>query len=999
MSVHNVGEELLTNHGILMFDASTERWHPSSDGRALKHIQVNIACAFADCNIKLRPPLVHCSRCKHATYCSHDCFLKSEHELECLILPVVACPPDQTPDAAEDTKAMNTSSQAIAEPSATDLKVWQDAAIKISELSEVGDTRAMAAMESLAMQAAQNTRSAFPETAAAIYGNLGRCFAELGQLTKAVDLRQQEIVIYKELCDATREGRARLELGSCYARLGLHIQAFELLGQAKTLAQGTAPLAPDLILTDEQQTTPYTKLLNKVQELQEKHDWRTLAAMQGEALQAAENMCDAAPDNAEFIYSNFGWCNYNLANFEVAINLFERARSICDSTVDQSGQARAATQIGMCYLALGQGEKSLEMLHHRLTILERTGDRASQANVNHRLGNCHYQKGLYERAISLHLRALDLFREMCNRAGEASACIGLGNCYRHQDVVKAFEMLELAFSIFSDIGDCAGKASAYASLAKCYSKIGQHSKAVELHRKTVAILQELDKYRVEEGTAYSDLGAALAELGDSQAAVCALSRSLRIFQHLEEYVGDHDEQRVSFFEQHQTTYQLMQGLLLGHLGQPGWALAVAEQAKARSLAHRLGVRDRSQGASDFEYEDMCKMWWSEVQQQARAEGGETRTLEFSFLIDGTLAIWVLSGKGELLCSVTTPSPDPQGKGMAIQQLLAEVRKSLNVQGRNAMVSRPEEGEEEVRSLQRGIKCKVCQLKFNQCTCARPNVRESSLRELYQVLIAPVEAHLKGSPELLIVPHRELFEVPWAALMSANGNYLIQDYVIRLAPSLLVARQAADKVQQHKTEKIGHVLVVGNPLPTRPEYESLPYAEQEAQHVEDILTQAKVEVLQQHSFRSDQRPRATKTNVKASLEGARWVHFSCHGDIDTDSLVLASANDHVLPGGFPLVLSDLRWQMVDPSQSLYESGVWDQNSDLSMQEVQGNEKMAGVRLGYGATVVLSACNSGRGDIKSEGVVGLARSFLLANAAATVVSLWAVSSLLQCMDNQY
>jgi len=50
--------------------------------------------------------------------------------------------------------------------------------------------------------------------------------------------------------------------------------------------------------------------------------------------------------------------------------------------------------------------------------------------------------------------------------------------------------------------------------------------------------------------------------------------------------------------------------------------------------------------------------------------------------------------------------------------------------------------------------------------------------------------------------------------------------------------------------------------------------------------------------------------------------------------------------------------------------------------------ASLRLGAGSTVVLSACNSGRGEILAEGVVGLARAFLFAVAAATVVSLWSV-----------
>ena len=64
------------------------------------------------------------------------------------------------------------------------------------------------------------------------------------------------------------------------------------------------------------------------------------------------------------------------------------------------------------------------------------------------------------------------------------------------------------------------------------------------------------------------------------------------------------------------------------------------------------------------------------------------------------------------------------------------------------------------------------------------------------------------------------------------------------------------------------------------------------------------------------------------------------------------------------------------------------ADLSMLEVQGSEGAQGVRLAPGATVVLSACNTGRGEIKAEGVVGLARGFLLANASAAVVSLWSV-----------
>jgi CHAT domain-containing protein len=195
----------------------------------------------------------------------------------------------------------------------------------------------------------------------------------------------------------------------------------------------------------------------------------------------------------------------------------------------------------------------------------------------------------------------------------------------------------------------------------------------------------------------------------------------------------------------------------------------------------------------------------------------------------------------------------------------------------------------------------------------------------------------------------------------------------------VAQQATVSAAQGSARCPGHIVLVGNPLPIRSGFRSLPYAQQEAQGVHDILKTANVLVKSEHFFTSDTDLKATKANVKTSLKGAGWAHLACHGDIDTDSLVLAvpeskSDPDHAQP-------------------------------DLSMLEVQGSDEAAGKREGVllaeGATVVLSACNTGRGEIKAEGVVGLARGFLLAGAAATVVSLWSVDdgSTAALMEQMY
>ncbi len=180
-------------------------------------------------------------------------------------------------------------------------------------------------------------------------------------------------------------------------------------------------------------------------------------------------------------------------------------------------------------------------------------------------------------------------------------------------------------------------------------------------------------------------------------------------------------------------------------------------------------------------------------------------------------------------------------------------------------------------------------------------------------------------------------MPWAALTDADGRYLIERHVIRTAPSLRVARQAADKMQTS-----GHIVLVGNPLPTR--LSSVRYAEKEVEDIYKILNRVGLDVLPEHHFREDLNPPATKANVKNSLEGAAWAHMAVHAT--ADSLVLA------MPRG-----------SADPHK----------DSALSMLEVHGSEQEKGVKMALGATAVGM-------------VVGPARDFLLANASASVVSLW-------------
>ena len=57
----------------------------------------------------------------------------------------------------------------------------------------------------------------------------------------------------------------------------------------------------------------------------------------------------------------------------------------------------------------------------------------------------------------------------------------------------------------------------------------------------------------------------------------------------------------------------------------------------------------------------------------------------------------------------------------------------------------------------------------------------TLTERYRMIFAPV-ADFLDQPELVIVPDRALYNVPYAALKDKSGKYLSQTYRIRIVPS-------------------------------------------------------------------------------------------------------------------------------------------------------------------------------------------------------------------------
>ena len=226
----------------------------------------------------------------------------------------------------------------------------------------------------------------------------------------------------------------------------------------------------------------------------------------------------------------------------------------------------------------------------------------------------------------------------------------------------------------------------------------------------------------------------------------------------------------------------------------------------------------------------------------------------------------------------------------------------------------------------------------------------SLTLFYEMLINPVSG-LLDEPEVIIVPDRRLYCVPFPALLDESGKYLSETFRIRVVPSLTTLRLIKDSPADYHCQT--GALVVGDPdvvvvnyrENAKKEFEPLPGARKEAEMIGRLLG---IQPLRGQN--------ATKQAVLERINSVSLIHIAAHGDDKTGEIALA-------PAGVT-------------TETPKEDDYLLKMSDISKVQVRAK------------LVVLSCCHSGRGQIRAEGGVGIARVFLGSGALSVLVSLWAL-----------
>ena len=647
-------------------------------------------------------------------------------------------------------------------------------------------------------------------------------------------------------------------------------------------------------------------------------------------------------------YTNLGTLYQHTGKYSEALSHHQRALKIFEQLEDTESRSSVLNNLGAVYQNLGQQEEALRLYeealrshsnpHWQATI------KSNIASVLETKGKLSDIKGNYSSARNYYRKALAKYQEVLNFFEQEGKDLQKGRILnligsvqnQLQQPQQALYSLHRALDIRRAIQDRPGELTTLDNFGTVYRGLGEYETALDYYYQALGIARSQNTpEKPEEARILSNIGVTLLKMGRYSQAADAFMEAVDIWESLRP--GMTDENKVSWQEKQAQTYAGLQEALV-HQNQVEKALEIAERGRARAFVELIASSLKLPEVESYQKPSPPPLTFAQIQNIARRQ--QATLVEYSYVNQGQiLYIWVIQPDGTL----TFRAVDVDSLELIEIVPAADDNTSENTINRNSSSTKnsPSDAQRIIARRQR--------------RAWRENKR------LYKLLIEPIVDLLpkNANDHIIFMPQGDLFEVAFPALQNQQDQYLIEKHTILISPSI----QVLDLTEQKRQNLIQQLdnLIVGNPkmpiIPPRLQADPqplspLPGTEKEATAIAELLkTQA---ILGEQ---------ATEDLIFQKMPKAKTIHFATHGLLDEISHLGLD-----IPGALAFTPATHFNQ-----ETAYHNGL------LTAKEILDLQLNAEL-------VVLSACNTGRGKITSDGVIGLSRAFISAGVPSIVVSLW-------------
>ena len=747
-------------------------------------------------------------------------------------------------------------------------------------------------------------------------------FYSAAENQKAMECCEKALAIAIEIGDRQVERIGNSNLGAVFESLGKHQKAKEYYEKALAIAMEIGDRKEEGIINANLGDVFRSAAENqKAKEYYEK------------ALAIAIEVGDKQEEGKR--NRKLGWMFYSLGEYQMAKENYEKQLAIAMEIGDRKGEGTINGYIGDIFRPLGEYQKAKEYFEKALAIRTETGEGKEREYLNLGIVYCELRK--YRRAKEYLEKVVGISIASGNRRLEAHATGSLAAVFASvNDNQKTEEHFVKALTISRECGCRNAEGKFNLSLGNFYRSLGEFSKAKDCMEKAYSISSQIGDKMLEFQSLRS---ITLLKISQSEAgkAMKYLLQCIAKCEQIRTFLKGNSELKMSLLEEHGTfPYNLLTGLLC-YYGKFADALSVEVLGRARVLAELMA--DKYSMESHISADPQS---WFGIENVVRRESNSV----FLYIAyrERKVHLWVLKANGDICFRKT----DEVELDTLIDEQVCDVEGIFKKSAASFGVLPKANCED--RSLDDNVTTSLHKASRAYLQGGQTKDTERIHHLCYKWIVAPVE-DLLTEPEIIIVPDRFSYRVPFAALHDESaGKYLSEKYRIRIVPSLTTLRIIQECPADYHS--LTDALVAGDPTVGKVHYNGrliditpLFHARKEAEMVGELLG---IEPLL--------GSRATKQAVLQAIPSVSLIHLVAHGNAERGEIAL----------------SPQRTTNNTPEEEDYL---------LTMSEIQGVQVRAKL-------VVLSCCHSGRGLVKKEGVLGIARAFLASGARSVLVASWAL-----------
>ena len=700
-----------------------------------------------------------------------------------------------------------------------------------------------------------------------------------------------------------------------------------------------------------------------------------------------------------------GLCHYGLGlvhrsmgHAQLAVSAFRSSLVHMISLTDHHGQAMALTGIAWCYLHMGQTTTAIQQFSHALISRRMVGDRRGEALTLFGLASAQAESAgpiSARSALGNMLLSLNMRRSIGEEREIGLSLVGIGKLYGMiGDRNAAVRSLESGLKILRQVPHRQGMSDALVNLSHIGMAAGTFTTAAGQLDEAIALARAAGD-ATGERRAYVQRAAVASAMGELDGAIKYIRMAIRSFERQRSQGGSNVEFRTTELSRNKGMYELALDLLMAkadrsvHRQYAEEAFMTFESELSRTLTDRIADAARSRPVPialvqkrEAIVKDLVrlgKLYQSGYGGQATAplEIAERRSAYYAVEADIQNTVVRVPTNVSPLHFVdiqTTLLTDDETVVVAIGY--GTTKSYLWVIGRHEFHWHTLPARRHLEPLVDSLLHLITERNRVRAReprdLARARVAKAdkafvNLSEVvYKTLFSPVR-HLISGKRLVIVTEGKLLVLPFAALRTGPGRYLVEDSEVLLAPScsaILASRAAGSEAPDQ-----WDALVLFDPVYSTDDSRLAGLQPANSARTSDLLrlyasaweAEALLDLLAHRRTVRIEGFAATGSALTAALTNRRYriMHFATHAIIDHNAPELSR---------LALAQFDRNGRAVDDDLRAYEIAALHTVADL---------------------VVLGGCQTARGrHTEGEGIEGVMRGFLLSGAKRVIGTGWQI-----------